>query len=316
MPKAKCLFLTSVRLHIRLRTDGDDAALHFQYAQKRAYFRGAPLAHAREFVHGFRRAQGLDEALLLRRLGQARAYFRDAQYPLIAVKIDCAPDVIDRHAGSGAVFDERVRSSGGIRPDGSRHGEDFASLLEGEPGGDERAGPVIRFDDYDGIRETGDQAIPVQELVWERGRSRSVLRKQKAVGLHDALRERHVRLRRYRSAVDAARQYGNRSPARFHATPVAGRIRSERKAGYDGYAVYGEFAGEEAGGAPSVRRHVPGSDEGDAQFVLRQRAAHEERGRRIGNDRQAIGEKGIARQDEIDPSFLHHRNVRIHGRVQ
>src|SRR3712207_6074788 len=46
------------------------------------------------------------------------------------------------------------------RRDLTRHGEDLAAELEGEVGGDERAGPRTRLDDDGGEAETGHDPVP------------------------------------------------------------------------------------------------------------------------------------------------------------
>ncbi len=79
-------------------------------------------------------------------------------------RLDRRDDVVRLGGDDGACLEQAVGARGARIERRARHGEDDAALLAGEARGDQRAGPLRRFDDDDAERQARDDAVAPRKI--------------------------------------------------------------------------------------------------------------------------------------------------------
>ena len=195
--------------------------------------------------------------------------------------------------GRGARAQQPVGSRGQAREDGAGDGHHLAPLVEREPRRDQGAGALVRLDHDDDVREAGDQAVALREVMRQRRAPRRVLGDERA-GRGDLLGEGGVL-----PGVDpvgAGAPHRDGRPAGGERAAVGGGIDAARHPGDDGDAGRRQLTAEVLRDLAAVGGGAPRADDRRRRH-RRHGAAHEDAERRVAEHREARRVRGVVGGD-------------------
>ena len=220
---------------------------------------------------------------------------------------ECFEDIIDVADEQSAVADELIAAGAGEAVDRPGNSEDLAVLFLGVPRRVESAGASGSFDEEDAEGESADDAVALREKSGKDGLVERHFAEQGAAGCDvggEGLMFGGV------DGVKSAGKYGESAAGGVEGGAVGGGIDTAGKSADDGETRARKLGGEAFGLADAVHGTASGANDGDRQFVLRQkRTADIQDLRGIADFLEAFGITGLLREVECDDRIMAFRPV-------